>query len=105
MDKVIGWGRKNLPLLKKKPQLSLEEDIAGREEGEVRLLGAIGVRGGILCPFPRLWLFIPAPPSSSSHPLATPTQLRADGELLERRGGCSCSYSQVSRHNDIFNMF
>lgn len=54
MDKVIGWGRKNLSLLKKKPQLSLEEDIAGREEGEVRLLGAIGVCGEILCPSPRL---------------------------------------------------
>ena len=45
VDKVIGWRRKNLPLLRKKPQLSLEENIAGRGEGEVRLLGAIGVHG------------------------------------------------------------
>ncbi|KAK2537734.1 alpha-2-macroglobulin-like protein 1 [Columba guinea] len=34
VDKVIEWGRKNLLLLRKKPQLSLEDAIAGRGEGE-----------------------------------------------------------------------
>lgn len=45
MEKVIGWERKNLSLLREKSQVSLEEDIAGRGEGEVRLQGAIGAHG------------------------------------------------------------
>lgn len=48
VDKVIEWGRKNLLLLRKKPQLSLEDAIAGRGECEVRLQGAIGVHSWIL---------------------------------------------------------
>jgi len=64
VDKIVGWGRKDLPLLRKKPQLSLEEDIAGWREGEVRLQGAIGFHGWTLCPFPRLWLLISAPCSA-----------------------------------------